>query len=53
MSPEEIKNAVINLLYDLHSFNRLDIHIVEAISRNFNIDAIELCEIQGITYNLD
>lgn len=55
MTPEEekIKNAVINLLYDLHSFNKLDIHIVDAISRNFSMDAVELCDLHGITYNLE
>jgi hypothetical protein len=53
MTEEEIKVAVVELLYDLHAMNKLDAHLVNNISRNFKVDAVELCEANGITYNLN
>ena len=53
MTENEIKAAVVELLFDLHSFNKLDRFIVDSISRNFKINAEELCDEYGITYNME
>jgi len=53
MTEEEIKNAIVELLYDLHTRNLLNEYIVNSISINFKIDAEQLCSINGITYNLE
>jgi hypothetical protein len=47
-----IRGCVIILLYELHTFNKLDKRIVSAISRAFNVDAEEICKKDGITYNV-
>jgi hypothetical protein len=52
MSELEIRYAVINLLYELQDKNYLDAHIVNIISQEFQLDALEICEDLGITYNL-
>ena len=53
MNKEQLKHAIINLLYDLHSFNKLDTFVLNSINESFKIDAFELCELEGITYNLE
>jgi len=53
MNTEELIDAVTGLLYDLHALNKLDIRVINSISHNFRIDAVELCELEGITYNVD
>ena len=52
MEPEEIKEAVISLLYDLHLSGKLDLYVINSISNSFSINAEELCEDNGITYNI-
>ena len=52
MDYEELKQCVIDLLYDLHAFNLLNDRIVEAISYRLGIDAEELCRQEGITYDI-
>jgi hypothetical protein len=53
MEKDELKNAIVNLLYDLHSKNLLNLYIINSISQNFQIDAIDLCDNAGITYFID
>ena len=53
MNEEELKYAIVELLYDLHSRNLLTEYIVNSISLRFKIDAEKLCEINGITYSLE
>lgn len=53
MNKEEIKVAIIELLYDLHSKNLLNEYIIDSISRNFKVDASEICIENGITYYIE
>jgi hypothetical protein len=53
MNEEQLRAAVIELLYDLHSITELNEYILNSITRNFKIDAYELCEQYGITYNIE
>jgi len=53
MTEEQLKWAVTNLLFDLHSVQKLTEFMVDAISRNFKLDANELCETNGITYFME
>lgn len=51
MNDNEVLNQkIVDLLYDLHSFGKLNSKVLESISRIFEVDAFELCEEQGITY---
>lgn len=50
MTEDQIKTAVVELLFDLHARNVLDLYIIDSISRNFNVDAVELCDQNGITF---
>jgi len=52
MTEEQLKYAIVELLFDLHARNILDIYVLDSISRNFKVDAIELCESNGITYEI-
>jgi len=53
MTEEELRYAIIDLLYDLHSKNLLTEYVVNSISIRFKIDANKLCETNGITYSID
>jgi hypothetical protein len=48
-----MEEAIIGLLFDLHAFNMLNINIINSISKNFGVDAEELCEANGITYDIE
>jgi hypothetical protein len=52
MEKEELKQNVINLLYDLHAFNLLNDRMVKLIGINLEVDAEELCRQEGITYDI-
>ena len=53
MDEEQLKEALIELLYDLHSVDKLNAYVLNSISKNFNIDAYDLCDCNGITYDLE
>ena len=53
MTEEELKYAIIDLLYDLHAKNLLTEYVVNSISLRFKVDADKLCETNGITYSID
>ena len=53
MNEEQIKEAVIQLLYDLYNFNKLNCNVLDSISKHFNVNAYDLCEDNGITYFLN
>jgi hypothetical protein len=53
MNNEELKKAIVDLLYDLHEGDHLNLWILDRISKIFSIDAVALCEENGITYNLN
>lgn len=57
MNPDDfdkyIKMPIIEVLFDLHDRNMLNSHVVRSFSKHFEIDAEELCEEHGITYNLE
>jgi len=44
-------NEITQLLSDLSAFNKLDAQIVKIISDVFEVDAVEICRENGITYN--
>ena len=52
MDKEELKQTVINLLYDLHAFQMLNNRIVKLIGIHFDLDAFGLCRENGITYDI-
>ena len=52
MSEEELKQTVINLMYDLHAFQLLNDRIVRLLGIHFELDAFALCREEGITYNV-
>jgi len=52
MDKEELKQTVINLLYDLHAFQVFNDRIVKIIEIHFELDTFELCKQEGITYNI-
>jgi hypothetical protein len=53
MNEEDLKEALVNLMYDLHARNRLDTYVLNSISTNFHTDAYELCHANGITYDIE
>jgi hypothetical protein len=53
MNEEELKKAVTDLLFDLHSMDKLSIQVINSISRHFKVDAYEICEANGITYFIE
>lgn len=53
MNDEELKIAIVDLLYDLHTMNLLNSYVLKSISLRFKIDAYELCDENGITYFVD
>jgi len=53
MTKEQIKQAIVEILFDLHSFNKLDARVLNSIGKNFDIDIYEMCEDNGITYNIE
>ena len=50
MSEQELNSAIIEFLYDLHARNVLNLYIINSISRNFKVNALEICENEGITF---
>jgi hypothetical protein len=48
-----MNEAIVGLLFDLHAYNVLDLYVINSISKNFGVDAEELCEANGITYNME
>lgn len=52
MSKEELKQTVVNLMYDLHTFQLLNDRIVKLIGIHFDLDAFALCREEGITYDI-
>ena len=48
----DAKAALLEILKDLHSFNRLTDKCVEMLTKITGINAAELCKEKGITYNL-
>ena len=50
MNTEE--KTLVSCMDDLHAFNILDERIVNLISANFGVDAKEICEKYGITYDI-
>jgi len=53
MKDEELKTAIVELLLDLHAFNKLDRFVIDSISVHFKVNAEEICEEYGITYNVE
>jgi len=53
MTEEQVRYAIVELLFDLHARNVLDIFVLDSISRNFKVDAMKLCDDYGITYNIE
>lgn len=53
MNEEELKEALVNLMYDLHTKDRLDNYVLNSISSNFHTNAYELCDTNGITYDIE
>jgi hypothetical protein len=52
MNKEELKQTVVNLMYDLHAFQLLNERIVRLLGIHFELDAFALCREHGITYNI-
>ncbi len=46
------RERVKDLLFSLHTFNKLDDRMVRIISESLEIDAKEVCSKEGITYNI-
>jgi len=44
------KEQIIDLLYTLQKFNKLDNRIVDIVSEVFKVDAKQLCNTNGIVY---
>jgi hypothetical protein len=44
------KKQIIKLLSNLSAFNKLDERTVKIISDTFQVDAVQLCQKNGITY---
>ena len=44
------EDRVRRLLENIHSFCRLDDVVVRAISKAFDVDAMAICDMHGITY---
>jgi|WetSurSiteA1Bulk_404760.scaffolds.fasta_scaffold26172_2 hypothetical protein len=53
MNEDEIRTAVVELLFDLHAFNKLDRFVIDSISVHFKVNAEELCDEYGITYKIE
>lgn len=53
MTKDEIRAAVVELLYDLHTYTKLNEYILNSITRNFKVNAYELCDEYGITYDIE
>lgn len=49
----EKKQYVINELYTLHKFNKLNLEIVQELSKKHSMNLIDLCKEHGITYNIE
>ena len=47
-----MQEKIINLLFALHKFNKLNALIVGLISESFQVDAETICKENGITYFL-
>ena len=50
---EDVNDSLIELLRDLHAFGKLDERVISIISAVFRVDVSELCEDNGITYDID
>ena len=46
------EQIAIELLDDLHAFQKLDKLVVNIISARLGVDAVELCRQNGITFNV-
>jgi hypothetical protein len=50
MEREELRTKIVEFLFSLQNIQKITLDLIDLMSRSFNIDVLNICEEEGITY---